>query len=78
MLRLLVILATIGTWLVSSNLWYTGGVLVVGWIFANIIQRILNILFYVSLIGVGGLYIYAQQTEQSFFWLLLSGLYQLL
>ncbi len=78
MLRLLVILATIGTWLVSSNLWYTGGVLVVGWIFANIIQRILNILFYVSLIGLGGLYIYAQQTEQSFFWLLLSGLYQLL
>lgn len=78
MLRLLVILATIGIWLVSSNLWYTGGVLVVGWIFANIIQRILNILFYVSLIGLGGLYIYAQQTEQSFFWLLLSGLYQLL
>ncbi|MGL4184814.1 MAG: hypothetical protein ACRCR4_03445 [Thiotrichaceae bacterium] len=78
MLRLLVILATIGTWLVSSNLWYTGGVLVVGWIFANIIQRILNVLFYVSLIGLGGLYIYAQQTEQSFFWLLLSGLYQLL
>ena len=78
MLRLLVILATIGTWLVSSNLWCTGGVLVVGWIFANIIQRILNILFYVSLIGLGGLYIYAQQTEQSFFWLLLSGLYQLL
>lgn len=78
MLRLLVILATTGTWLVSSNLWYTGGVLVVGWIFANIIQRILNILFYVSLIGLGGLYIYAQQTEQSFFWLLLSGLYQLL
>ncbi len=78
MLRLLVILATIGTWLVSSNLWYTGGVLVVGWIFANIIERILNILFYVSLIGLGGLYIYAQQTEQSFFWLLLSGLYQLL
>ena len=78
MLRLLVILATIGTWLVSSNLWYTGGVLVIGWIFANIIQRILNVLFYVSLIGLGGLYIYAQQTEQSFFWLLLSGLYQLL
>ena len=78
MLRLLVILATTGTWLVSSNLWYTGGVLVVGWIFANIIQRILNVLFYVSLIGLGGLYIYAQQTEQSFFWLLLSGLYQLL
>ena len=78
MLRLRVILATIGTWLVSSNLWYTGGVLVVGWIFANIIERILNILFYVSLIGLGGLYIYAQQTEQSFFWLLLSGLYQLL
>lgn len=78
MLRLLVILATIGTWLVSSNLWYTGGVLVVGWIFANIIQRILNVLFYVSLIGLGGLYIYAQQAEQSFFWLLLSGLYQLL
>ena len=78
MLRLLVILAPIGTWLVSSNLWYTGGVLVVGWIFANIIQRILNVLFYVSLIGLGGLYIYAQQTEQSFFWLLLSGLYQLL
>ena len=78
MLRLLVILATIGTWLVSSNLWYTGGVLVVGWIFANIIQRILNIIFYVTLIGLGGLYIYAQQTEQSFFWLLIKGLYQLL
>ena len=78
MLRLLVILATIGTWLVSSNLWYTGGVLVVGWIFANIIQRILNVLFYVSLIGLGGLYIYAQQTEQSFFLLLIKGLYQLL
>jgi hypothetical protein len=78
MLRLLVILATIGTWLVSSNLWYTGGVLVVGWIFANIIQRILNILFYAALIGLGGLYVYSQQTEQSFFWLLIKGLYQLL
>ena len=78
MLRLLVILATTGTWLVSSNLWYTGGVLVVGWIFANIIQRILNILFYAALIGLGGLYVYSQQTEQSFFWLLIKGLYQLL
>ena len=78
MLRLLVILATIGTWLVSSNLWYTGGVLVVGWIFANLIQRILNIIFYVTLIGLGSLYVYAQHTEQSFFWLLMSGLYRLL
>ena len=78
MLRLLVILAAIGTWLVSANIWYTGGVLVVGWIFANIIQRILNILFYAALIGLGGLYVYSQQTEQSFFWLLIKGLYQLL
>jgi hypothetical protein len=75
MLRLLVILATIGTWLVTSNVWYTGGVLVVGWIFVRIIQRILNILFYALLIGLGALYIYAQHTEQSFFWLLIQGLY---
>ena len=78
MLRLLVILAAVGTWLVSANIWYTGGVLVVGWIFVNIIQRILNILFYAALIGLAGVYIYAQQTEQSFFWLLIKGLYQFL
>lgn len=78
MLRLLVILATIGTWLVTSNVWYTGGVLVVGWIFVGIIQRILNVLFYLSLIALGALYVYAQQTEQSFFWLLIQGIYQLM
>ncbi len=65
MLRIMAILAAIGTWMVTQNPFYTAGVLIIGWVFATIIGRILNWLFYLVLIAAGGLYLYAHQTGQS-------------
>lgn len=65
MLRLLAILAAIGTWMVTQNPLYTVIVLVVGWLFARIIGRVLTWVFYLLLIAGGILYLYAYQTQQS-------------
>lgn len=70
MLKLLVILATAGTWLVTQNMMYAAIVLVVGWIAASVLGRVLTWVFYLVLLAAAGLYFYAYQTGQSFLGLL--------
>jgi hypothetical protein len=70
MLHFLIILLTIGTWMVTQNMMYAAVVLVVGWIAASILGRVLTWVFYALLLAAGGLYLYAYQTGQSFMGLL--------
>ncbi|QLQ33711.1 MAG: hypothetical protein HZT40_21215 [Candidatus Thiothrix singaporensis] len=70
MLHALVILAAILTWIVTQNMMYAAIVLVVGWITASIVGRILLWGFYLLIAGGMILYGYAYLTEQSFMKLL--------
>ncbi len=70
MLHVLIILLTIGTWMVTQNMMYAAVVLVVGWIAASLLGKVLAWLFYALLIALVGLYLYAYQTDQSFMILL--------
>lgn len=70
MLHVLVILLTIGTWMVTENMMYAVVVLVVGWIAASLLGKVLTWFFYALLIGLVGLYLYAYQTDQSYMLLL--------
>ncbi|WGZ95007.1 MAG: hypothetical protein QJT81_03205 [Candidatus Thiothrix putei] len=49
---------------------YAAVVLVVGWVAASILGKVLTCFFYALLIGLVGLYVYAHQTDQSFMVLL--------
>lgn len=70
MLQVLAIIAAIGTWVVTQNMMYAAVVLVVGWIVASLLGRVLTWIFYALLLAAGGLYLYAYQTGQSFMGLL--------
>lgn len=70
MLHFLIIVLTIATWMVTENMMYSAIVLVVGWIAASLLGKVLTWFFYALLIGLIGLYVYAHQTDQSFMLLL--------
>lgn len=70
MLHFLIILLTFATWLVTENMMYAAVVLVVGWIAASILGKVLTWIFYALLIALVLLYLYAYQTGQSFLGLL--------
>ncbi|MFN3785751.1 MAG: hypothetical protein ACK4RS_02810 [Thiothrix sp.] len=70
MVKLLVMLATAGTWLVTQNMMYAAVVLVVGWIAASVLGRVLAWAVYLALFTAAGLYFYAYQTGQSLLGLL--------
>ena len=75
MLRLIAVLITVAVWVSTHNVLYTVGTLVVGWWVAGILARLLTWLMYAAVAGLLGLYIYAQQTDQSFMWLLIKLLF---
>ncbi|EIJ35350.1 hypothetical protein [Thiothrix nivea] len=70
MLQVLVILATILTWIVTQNMMYAAIVLVVGWIGASVLGRIMTWAFYLLIAAGIILYGYAYLTGQSFMKLL--------
>ncbi|MBU0656949.1 MAG: hypothetical protein KJ914_17640 [Gammaproteobacteria bacterium] len=70
MLQALVILAAILVWVVTQNMMYAAVVLVVGWIAAAILGRIMLWAFYLLIAATVILYGYAYMTEQSFMKLL--------
>ncbi|MEZ5453842.1 MAG: hypothetical protein R3E93_13670 [Thiothrix sp.] len=70
MLQVLVILATILTWIVTQNMMYAAIVLVVGWIGASVLGRIITWAFYLLIAAGIILYGYAYLTGQSFMKLL--------
>lgn len=75
MLQLMVILAAVGTWVVTQNMMYAAAVLVVGWILAAILGRILTWLLYALVIAAAGVGLYAYQTGQSVMGLLWKWLF---
>lgn len=75
MLQLMVILAAVGTWVVTQNMMYAAAVLVVGWILAAILGRILTWLLYALVIAAAGVVLYAYQTGQSVMGLLWKWLF---
>lgn len=70
MLQVLVILAAILTWIVTQNMIYAAIVLVVGWIAASILGRIMLWGFYLLIAAGMILYGYAYLSGQSFMKLL--------
>ena len=75
MLRLIALLVTVAVWISTHNVLYTVITLLVGWFVAGILARLLTWLMYAAVAGLLGLYIYAQQTDQSFMWLLIKLLF---
>ncbi|MEN9502985.1 MAG: hypothetical protein RI964_2270 [Pseudomonadota bacterium] len=75
MLRLIALLVTVAVWVSTHNVLYTVITLIVGWFVAGILARLLTWLMYAAVAGLLGLYIYAQQTDQSFMWLLIKLLF---
>ena len=75
MLRLIALLVTVAVWVSTHNVLYTVITLIVGWFVAGILARLLTWLMYAAVAGLLGLYIYAQQTDQSFMWLLIKSLF---
>ncbi len=72
MLRLIALLVTVAVWVSTHNVLYTAATLLIGWWVAGILARLLTWLMYAAVAGLLGLYIYAQQTDQSFMWLLMK------
>lgn len=66
MLHGFVILAAFFTWLVTENPIYTIVVLVVGWIGASLLGKVMTWIFYALIAAVILTYAYAQITDQSF------------
>ena len=66
MLHGFVILAAFFTWLVTENPFYTLVVLVVGWIGASLLGKVMTWIFYALIAAIILTYIYAQVTDQSF------------
>ena len=75
MLLLIALLVTVAVWVSTHNVLYTVITLIVGWFVAGILARLLTWLMYAAVAGLLGLYIYAQQTDQSFMWLLIKLLF---
>ena len=75
MLRLIALLVTLAVWVSTHSIIYTLATLIIGWIVAGVLARLLTWLMYAAVAGLLGLYIYAQQTDQSFMWLLIKILF---
>ena len=66
MLRALVILFSLFLWMVTQSWVYAGAVLVVGWIAASILEKVLTCFFYLLAAAIVLMLVYGYITDQSF------------